>query len=68
MKIYRWIRKSDKYHKWYECEQCGGRIVDDSEILKNDLRLPPPICPYCKAHVVLDMFREEEDDGGYHVQ
>lgn len=41
-----WIRKRDKYHEYWQCAKCGGRI------LKYDQRTEPPEkCPYCRRRM-----------------
>ena len=41
-----WIRKRDKYHEYWQCAKCGGRI------LKYDQRAEPPEkCPYCRRRM-----------------
>lgn len=64
MRTFNWIRKSDKYHKWYECEACGCRIVASSRKADMGIKLPPlpPLhCPYCYA--TMNVFAKEESDG-----
>lgn len=46
-----WIRKKDKYHKWYECSNCGMRTLKER---------PGESCPHCKADMTIRERRTNE--------
>ena len=41
-----WIQKRDKYHEYWQCAKCGGRVV------KHDQMTAPPVrCPFCRRRM-----------------
>ncbi len=42
----KWIQKRDKYHEFWECSGCKGRVVSHDR-----MAVPPDRCPFCRSRM-----------------
>lgn len=50
-----WIRKADKYHRFWQCSICGGKVICHGPELA-----PPEHCPFCGSKMTVENNGDDE--------